>query len=146
MADCKEGKKSTRQLITSLCRALLSQSIQTRDISRINNPLKVPRVVLKSSKEEDKLIKNLFNIAYDLIILRTNEWRDRWTSPLSPDLRCLSHVFHLSNDKERTSLTDSVTVLTPYEYSQLVFSFLSNLANLPQKVFQVLINYVGMVT
>lgn len=143
----RSPRESPRQLVTILCRAVLKHHHEIEETKQLSNPLKLSHISLYRDRCHDNkaVINRLFRMVYDIILLRKSEWSGRWSSPLSPDSRCLSHMYFLTSERDRDLLTHSVSVLMEYENCGAIFGFLSNLAKPLQEVCLMIFMTVAMV-
>ena len=125
---------SVKGLLCSLCEKFVAQEERAAEYKWKSNPLKLPNHLRSGAfKNNDSVKKHLFKTCYDLLLLRRNEWYGRWSSPLTPECRCLVYGYHLQQAGENhkasrlLSLLDSGT-LANYDISDSLLTLLSILS------------------
>ena len=134
MAGIKEKREeecSVYRMVHTLCQSLITQYKRTEEERRSDALLHLPKHLYSPCfKKEDIILKHLVRTCYDLLLLRRNEWYGRWSSPLTPECRCIAHGYYIhGNHKEADRLITLIDSLSQDSSTQSILTFLSILAN-----------------
>ena len=132
-----EEECSVKSLISCLCKAIVDNEDKIEKNKWKSNPLKLPHYLqVDTFKNKDNVTKHLFKSCYDLLLLRRNEWYNKWTTPLSPSCRCLAYGYDLHQSGQTyeanrlMTLLDSEVILS-HKCSDSILTFLAILSNKP---------------